>query len=69
MAMLPRVLCVCWGNHSWWCSRQRGGIHAYSFSDFSRKGVLDARPPPGTPTPGIEPTTFRVRVLRLAPLS
>ena len=36
------VCCVCWGNHSWWCSRQRGGIHAYSFSDFLRKGALDA---------------------------
>ena len=33
------VCCVCWGNHSWWCSRQRGGIHAYSFSDFLRKGA------------------------------
>ena len=46
MAMLPRVLCVWWGNHSWWCSRQRGGIHAYSFSDFPRKDALDARLPP-----------------------
>ena len=46
MAMLPRVLCVWWGNHSWWCSRQRGGIHAYSFSDFLRKDALDARLPP-----------------------
>ena len=27
------------------------------------------RPPPGTPTPGIEPTISRVRVLRLAWLS
>ena len=27
------------------------------------------RPPPGTPTPGIEPMTSRVRVLRLARLS
>ena len=27
------------------------------------------RPPPGTPTPGIEPTTSRVRVLRLARLT
>ena len=27
------------------------------------------RPPPGTPTPGIEPTTSQVRVLRLARLS
>ena len=25
--MLPRVLCVYWGFHSWWCSRQRGGLH------------------------------------------
>ena len=27
IAMLPRVLYVYWGFHSWWCSRQRGGLH------------------------------------------
>ena len=25
--MLPRVVCVYWGFHSWWCSPQRGGLH------------------------------------------
>ena len=25
--MLPHVLCVYWGFHSWWCSLQPGGLH------------------------------------------
>ena len=27
IAMSPRVLCAYWGFHSWWCSRQRGGLN------------------------------------------
>ena len=71
--MSPRVLCVYWGFHSWWCSRQRGGLHGLlNFGDSPRKDALEHgchRPPPDMPQPGIDPTTSRLRDLRLARLS
>ena len=38
IAMLPRVLYVYWGFHSWWCSRQRGGLHGLLIWRFPQKG-------------------------------
>ena len=38
IAMLPRVLYVYWGFHSWWCSRQRGGLHGRLIWRFPQKG-------------------------------
>ena len=43
--MLPRVLCVYWGFHSWWCSQQQGGLHG-SFGNFPKEDALDSRLPP-----------------------
>ena len=43
--------------------------HSATFSEGMPLTHGYRRPPPGTPTPGIEPTTSRVRVLRLARLS
>ena len=63
----PSVPCcpVC---HSWWCSRQRGGLRWR----FPQKDALDTRlppPPSGMPDLGLDPTTFRLRDLHLARLS
>ena len=38
IAMLPRVLYVYWGFHSWWCSRQLGGLHGLLIWRFPQKG-------------------------------
>ena len=43
--------------------------HSATFSERVPLTHSFRRLPPGTPTPGIEPTTCRVRVLRLARLS
>ena len=73
IAMLPRVLCVYWGFHSWWCSRQRGGLHGPLNLAISpeRMPLMHGchHLPPGTPNPGIDPTTFRLRDIRLVRLS
>ena len=42
IAMLPRVLYVYWGFHSWWCSRQRGGLHGLLIWRFPQKGCPPA---------------------------
>ena len=51
IAMLPRVLCVYWGFHSWWCSRQRGGLHGLLNLAISPERMPLThgchRPPPG----------------------
>ena len=71
--MLPCVLCVYWGFHSWWCLRQRGGLHGpLNLAIPPKKMPLTHgchRPPPNMPDPGIDPTTFQLRDLRLARLS
>ena len=71
--MLPRVLCVYWGFHSWWCSRQRGGLHGLLNLAISPERMPLThgchRLPPDMPDPGINPTTFRLQDLRLARLS
>ena len=71
--MSPRVLCVYWGFHSWWCSRQLGGLHSLLNLAISPERMPLThgchRPPPDVPDPGIDPTTFRLRDLRLAQLS
>ena len=76
--MSHRVLCVYWGFHSWWCSRQRGGLHGLLNLAISpdrmpltispeRMPLTHGchRPPPDMPDPGIDPTTFWLRDLRL----
>ena len=71
--MLPCVLCVYWAFHSWWYSRQRGGLHGLLNLVISPERMPLThgchRPPPDMPDPGIDPTTFRLRDLRLAQLS
>ena len=37
--MLPRVLYVYWGFHSWWCSRQRGGRARRSVCECVCQGI------------------------------
>ena len=71
--MLPRVMCVYWGFHGWWCSRQRGGLHGLLNLAISPKRMPLTHGchclPPEMPDPGIGPTTFRLRDLHLAWLS
>ena len=59
IAVLPRVLCVYWGFHSWWCSRQQGGLHGLLNLAISTERHGCHRPPPGMPVPGIDPTTLQ----------
>ena len=69
--MLPRVLCVYWGFHSWCCLRQRGGFHGLLNLAISleRMPLMHGchRPPPGMPNPGMDPTTFRLQDLLSGP--
>ena len=71
--MLPCVLCVYWGFHSWWCSWQRGGLHGLLNLAISPERMPLThgyhRPPIGMPNAGIDPATFRLQDLRLAQLS
>ena len=71
--MLPRVLCMYWGFHSWWCLRQRGVLHDLLNLAISPERMPLThgcrRPPPDMPSPGIDPTTLRLRDLRFARLS
>ena len=66
--VLCLVLCVYWGFHSWWCSRQRGSLHGQLNLAISPERMPLThgchRPPPGMPNLGIDPTTFRLRDLR-----
>ena len=61
------------GDVCWWCSRQRGGLHSLLNLAISPERMPLThgcrRLPPDMPAPGIEPTTFRLRDLRLAHLS
>ena len=56
---------VYWGFHSWWCSRQRGGLDGLLNLAISSERIPLThschRPPPGMPFPGINPTTFRLK--------
>ena len=71
--MSPRVLCVYWGFHSWWCSRQRGSLQGLLNLAISPERMPLThgchRPPLDMPDPGIDPMTFRLQDLRLAQLS
>ena len=55
IAMLPRVSCVYWGFHSWWCSRQRHGLHGPLNLAISPERMMHGchSPPPGMPNPGM----------------
>ena len=68
IAMLPRVLCVYWGFHSWWCSQQRGGLHGLLNLAISPERMPLVHGchclPPSMANPGIDHTTFRLRDLR-----
>ena len=45
--MSPRVLCVYWGFHNLWCSRQQGGLHGLlNLAISPKKDALDAQLPP-----------------------
>ena len=59
--MLPHVLCVYWGFHSWWCSQQQCGLHGLLNLAISPERMPLThgchRAPPGMPNAGIDPTT------------